>query len=291
MPNPVTLAPRELLPAPANVAEAMKLATTLSNSGLVPKAFQRHPEDVFVCMLWSHTLGIPVVQGLQYIAVINGKPSMYGDGLLACVMASGKLESIDEEFLKTEEGLTAKCTVRRVGIKSPVVSLFSEADAKRAGLLGKAGPWTLYPKRMLKMRARAFALRDLFPDVLAGMASAEEMGDVVVAEEVKPAATKPARKFPKKKSEPAEEITPAPETAPVPDEKPEPAPEATAESTAEVPENEETSAYYEVIDAAQTIDELRRIYKGIPAEERGVGSPLYDAFMARVEALKAEEAK
>ncbi len=50
-------------------------------------------------------------------------------------------------------------------------------DAKRAGLWGKGGPWTAYPKRMLQMRARGFALRDAFPDVLKGMISVEEAQD------------------------------------------------------------------------------------------------------------------
>ena len=51
------------------------------------------------------------------------------------------------------------------------------ADAKRAGLAGKSGPWTQYPRRMLQMRARGFALRDAFPDLLRGLVTAEEAMD------------------------------------------------------------------------------------------------------------------
>jgi hypothetical protein len=54
---------------------------------------------------------------------------------------------------------------------------FSVADAKRAGLWGKSGPWTQYPRRMLQLRARGFALRDAFPDVLKGLVTAEEAQD------------------------------------------------------------------------------------------------------------------
>ena len=56
---------------------------------------------------------------------------------------------------------------------------FSQNDAEIAGLWSKAGPWKQYPKRMLQMRARAFCLRDLFPDVLKGLAVAEEVVDYV----------------------------------------------------------------------------------------------------------------
>ena len=200
---------REFLPAPKSVAEAMAIANTLARSGMVPDHFQRKPEAIFVAMMWSHTLGIPVVQGLQYIAVINGKPSMYGDGLLAVVRASGKLEDIKEELTEYEadgqKKLLATCTVYRRGMKSPVVSNFSQEDAEIAGVWTKKGPWTAYPKRMLKLRARSFALRDAFTDVLAGMASAEEQADIVDVEPVEKEAQKPAAKpkMPRKKAAPA----------------------------------------------------------------------------------------
>jgi hypothetical protein len=54
---------------------------------------------------------------------------------------------------------------------------FSVADAKRAKLWFKAGPWTTYPDRMLQMRARGFAIRDTFPDALRGVIIAEEAQD------------------------------------------------------------------------------------------------------------------
>ena len=168
----------ELLPAPKSTAEAMELAKTLASSQLIPKAFQQRPGDVFVAMMWSHSLGIPIVQGLQGIAVINGKPSLYGDALLAVCMGSGQMADIEETVTGNADNLTATCNVTRRGKPTPVVSTFSIADARAAGLLGKPGPWKQYTSRMLKMRARAFALRDAFPDVLSGIASAEEMQDV-----------------------------------------------------------------------------------------------------------------
>ena len=168
----------ELLPAPKSTSEAMELAKTLASSQLIPKAFQQRPGDVFVAMMWSHSLGIPIVQGLQGIAVINGKPSLYGDALLAVCMGSGQMADIEETVTGNADNLTATCKVTRRGKPTPVVSTFSIADARAAGLLGKPGPWKQYTSRMLKMRARAFALRDAFPDVLSGIASAEEMQDV-----------------------------------------------------------------------------------------------------------------
>jgi hypothetical protein len=88
-------------------------------------------------------------------------------------MASGLVE----QFRESETGGTATCIVKRKGLDA-VTHTFGLDDAKTAGLLGKAGPWTNYPKRMRQMRARGYALRDAFPDVLMGLSIAEEVQDI-----------------------------------------------------------------------------------------------------------------
>lgn len=168
----------EFLPAPKNYDEAMKLAEIMASSQLVPQTFRNHPQDIMMAMMWSHTLGIPVVQGLQYICVINGKPCIYGDGMLAIVMGSGKLADIKEEIVGEGDGRVAKCTVWRRGKETPVIGTYSMAEARQATLLTKDS-WRKFPARMLKMRARAYALRDAFPDVIAGIGAAEEQDDVI----------------------------------------------------------------------------------------------------------------
>lgn len=241
----------ELLPAPKSTAEAMELAKTLASSQLIPKAFQQRPGDVFVAMMWSHSLGIPIVQGLQGIAVINGKPSLYGDALLAVCMGSGQMADIEETVTGNADNLTATCKVTRRGKPTPVVSTFSMADARAAGLLGKPGPWKQYTSRMLKMRARAFALRDAFPDVLSGIASAEEMQDVegTATEKATENITEQVAKMPRRRSKPpvqapkevaeAEVVKPAApaqelQLPPEPEPAPAPAPEAPAAEGEEI---------------------------------------------------------
>jgi len=50
-------------------------------------------------------------------------------------------------------------------------------DARAAGLLEKkaGNNWQTYPKRMLNARAKAFLARDVWPDLVAGLYSSEEM--------------------------------------------------------------------------------------------------------------------
>jgi hypothetical protein len=66
----------------------------------------------------------------------------------------------------------------RKGKATPIERRFSVGQARKANLLGKAGPWQEYPDRMLAMRARSFAGRDAFPDLLRGIRTAEEVLDM-----------------------------------------------------------------------------------------------------------------
>ena len=142
--------------------------------------YQGKPEDILVAVQWGYEIGLAPLQALQNISVINGKPSVYGDAAMALVQSSPVCEDVEEYF--EDEGTpnpVAVCIAKRKGRK-PVTAKFSVDDAKRANLWGKQGPWTQYPKRMMQMRARGFALRDAFPDVLKGLITAEEAMDYPV---------------------------------------------------------------------------------------------------------------
>lgn len=169
---------------PTNLAEAMEMAKLLADSSIVPKDFMGKPGNVLVAVQWGAELGLAPLQAMQSIAVINGRPSIWGDAMLALVQGSGVLESIDEQI--SEDGQVATCTIRRRGQANPVVRQFTMDEAKKAGLAGKAGPWLQYPRRMLQLRARGFALRDAFADVLRGVAIAEEVRDTPVMRDVTP---------------------------------------------------------------------------------------------------------
>ena len=151
--------------------ELGRFCKAIVNSGLAPKSFNS-PEAVMVAIQHGMELGLAPMQALQSIAVINGKPVIYGDAALALATAHPSFLDIEE----TTDGTTATCVIKRRD-RSAVVRTFSEADAKKAGLWGKSGPWAQYPARMLQMRARGWALRDAFPDALKGLGIREEVQD------------------------------------------------------------------------------------------------------------------
>lgn len=172
--------------APKSLAEAMEYAKMISDTDMVPKDFKGKPGNVLVAVQMGAELGLPPTQALQNIAVINGRPSLWGDAVLALVTASSECEDIIED----DDGHQATCTIKRRG-KSDVVRTFSAEDAQKAGLAGKQGPWTQYPKRMRQMRARSFAVRDAFPHLLKGIAVAEEVMDIPQERDITPAAEQP----------------------------------------------------------------------------------------------------
>jgi len=172
---------------PRSLKEALQLADLIHRSKLAPKGFDS-PESCLVGILYGMEVGLSPIAALQRMAIIDGRPTIWGDAALALVQASGLLISIREEIQEDAtqpniNRLTAICTVTRNSRAEPVTKTFSVEDAKRAGLWQKPGPWTDYPKRMLAMRARAFALRDAFPDVLAGLYLREEIEPVTTSQQ------------------------------------------------------------------------------------------------------------
>lgn len=164
---------------PTTLDEAMKLAEIMATSDLVPKDYRGKPGNVLVAVQMGMELGLKPMAAIQNIAVINGRPSIYGDVLLGLVKTHPQFDGIVETLDKAT--MTATCEIRRRG-HAMVVRTFSKADAEKARLWGKEGPWTHYPERMLLMRARGFACRDQFPDALRGISLREEAQDIAEKE-------------------------------------------------------------------------------------------------------------
>lgn len=174
--NPLLLVPQSL--------EALQtVAQMISRSDLAPKDYKGKPENVAVAIAMGMELGVSPMQAIQGIAVINGRPSVWGDLMMALCRAHPACEWIDERMEWAADGspVAAVCRAKRRGSEAQE-RRFSMDDARRAGLANKDGPWKQYTARMLQMRARAFCLRDVFADALRGLASAEEAADTPVDE-------------------------------------------------------------------------------------------------------------
>ena len=192
----------------ATMADAMAFAEMVSQTEFAPKDFRGKPAACLMAIQHGSEIGLSKMQSLQSIAVVNGRPTIYGDAALAVCLASVVCEYVTESVDGEGDRMVATCSAQRRGYPAPITSTFSVADAKAAGLWGKQGPWSQYPKRMLAMRARGFALRNAFADVLRGLVTAEEAQDYqVTGIEVVPSRPAPA---------PAPSVTVAALPAPTP---------------------------------------------------------------------------
>lgn len=159
------------------VEDALIFAKAVVDSGLAPKDYNS-PAKVLVAWQFGAEVGLSRMSSLQSIAVINGKPGLYGDAGKALLRSKGfDIEELD--MAEIQKAGIAKCTISHPRQK-PVTRTFSVQDAKTAGLWGKSGPWTQYPFRQLAWRAFWFAARDAAADVLKGIYGAEELKDIPV---------------------------------------------------------------------------------------------------------------
>ncbi len=170
---------------PQDLDQAFRLSKALSLSGdMVPKHFQGKPEMIMAAIARGMEIGLAPMQALSNIAVINGRASIWGDALPALIQRAG--HDIDSGIEGEGDQMVAWAEVTRSSGKV-YRRTFSVADAKKAGLWGKTGPWQSYPQRMLQMRARSYAARDGAADALMGLQVAEEMQDVAPMRDVTPA--------------------------------------------------------------------------------------------------------
>jgi hypothetical protein len=140
-----------------------------------PKGFT--PETCLVAIQFGMEVGLTPMQALQNVAVISGKPALFGDAPLAlCRTHQDWQPGAFKEWTEGEgEDMVAYCQVGRRG-EELITQSFSWQDAKRAGLTG-SDTYRKYPQRMLMFRARGWALRDMYGDKLKGLWSEHEARD------------------------------------------------------------------------------------------------------------------
>jgi hypothetical protein len=176
---------------PSTMDEVSRIAKMVFNGGMAPASF-KNAEAVGTAIMMGLELGIKPMLAINKIAVIKGRPAIWGDLVPALIFASGVVEEFKEWHEGEGDTRTAHCLIKRKGF-DPVERTFSVADAKQAGLWDqrpivdkwergqKVGtkqndsPWFRFPDRMLQMRARGFCSRDAVPDVLSGLYLAEEL--------------------------------------------------------------------------------------------------------------------
>ncbi len=188
---------------PTNMTELIGMAKMYAESELVPKDYWKKPQNIIIAVQMGRSVGLSTMQSILSIAVINGRPTIWGDAIPALLYYhnvldpsygnGGILERSPDEAWAKQEG---ECSIMRKGWTTPLIRRFTYADAEKAGLIKRSqggegargvGPWVTYPGRMLQMRARSWAARDACPDIMKGLIGREEAEDIVDAQTGKPA--------------------------------------------------------------------------------------------------------
>jgi len=153
----------------ASLPQVMQLAECLAGAATLPQAY-RKPADIMAAALTAAQLRLPLMTVINGTHIINGKVTLSADLMAGVARGSGEVEEWREGEI--EHGY--ECYARRKGGTELTVR-FTLADAKVAGLSG--GNWQKFPGDMCRARAISRLCRRLFPDILAGMYSPDEMDD------------------------------------------------------------------------------------------------------------------
>lgn len=146
-----------------------KVAETLLKSGFLPQAIKTSAQAIAI-ILTGKELGIPAMQSLRMINVIQGKPTMAAELMLA--LAYQHVPGFKYQVIKST-ATECTCLFERPGHK-PHEHTFTIADAQSLGLAGKDN-WKKQPAVMLRWRCISSGLRLVAPDAIAGVYTAEEI--------------------------------------------------------------------------------------------------------------------
>lgn len=215
--------------------EVGDLAGRIHATEFVPASLRGSVAKTAAAVLYSRELGLPPMTGLGSVHVINGRAGISAEMMRALILQAG-------HELRIPESNSVQCRIkgRRRGEDEWQEFAYTFAEAQRAGDVAKNKNYQTRPADMLLARATTGLARAVFPDVIHGMRSVEELQDmgevvdedgVVVAGAVPVVSVPVQRQSRKRASKPApaepEQSQPAPErlsvalpepTAPVPGE-------------------------------------------------------------------------
>lgn len=160
----------------AELDEKKAWSTAMAGGDMLPRQYRGNPANLLFAVEYADALGIPRINALTSIHVIDGKPTASADLIAGLVRKAGhKLRVEGDDTYATAQIIRADDPDYE-----PTPVRWDEAKARKAGRWGSKGPWTNYPGAMLRSRAITEAARMWASDALYGVIySSEELGAVV----------------------------------------------------------------------------------------------------------------
>lgn len=166
---------KEIARTQDHLNEMMNWSRAMSQGNLMPRQYQGNPANLMFAAEYADALGISRIHVLTSIAVINGRPSPSADLMSAMVRQHGHKLRVTGDDTYAEAVL-----IRSDDPDFEYMARWDESKARKAGLWGNKGPWSLYPGAMLRARAISEVVRMGASDVMAGgIYTPEEVGALV----------------------------------------------------------------------------------------------------------------
>ncbi|MEE8298420.1 MAG: hypothetical protein V3R67_03475 [Thermodesulfobacteriota bacterium] len=168
-----------------SLQDQMSFAQRLIDTKMVGKSF-KSAQQVVIGIQYAKSLTMDVIPALKMMFVLNGTPSLYGDGPLAMCQRTGLVHAFEEFWVDKDckqicfknknlnaEVYAAICRVRRQGDSKWQEDFFSIDDLTRAGIsqdqYGEKAVWKKFKRIMMRYKARTLALKSKFADKLNGI--------------------------------------------------------------------------------------------------------------------------
>ena len=158
---------------PRTLDEVVTLSERISKSGLLPKELQNKVPEVMMQIMAGQELGLAPMASLRSFSIITGKPVMSADAMVALCLGSGKCEYFRRKPGADADSVTYVTKRRGEPEQSCTWTMTMAKDAA----LHQKDNWRLFKRQMLASRAKSELARDVYPDVLAGVYSADEISD------------------------------------------------------------------------------------------------------------------
>lgn len=130
----------------------------------------KNPEEAMALMLIAQAENLHPAAAIRDYHIIQGKPALKADAMLARFQSAGgsvKWKELSDKIVKAEfshpSGGTAEIS-------------WTMEDAKRAGFASKDN-WQKFPRQMLRARVVSEGIRTVFPGVVVGAYTPEEVQD------------------------------------------------------------------------------------------------------------------
>lgn len=172
---------------PRDIDQAWTLAENLAKSHLLPQALLLKPYDVFAILLTGHELGLTPMQAIRGIYVVEGRPFLSADLLVALCL---RRRDVCEYFVIAETNRErATYRTKRLGCE-PVIYTYTADEARTAGLFDKGDTpekrarnnWNTNTADMLRKRAASKLARTVYPDIVFGIAEESELDEIEMRE-------------------------------------------------------------------------------------------------------------